>query len=188
MRNAGWSTSQNQVARKNINTLRYADDTTLMAKSEEELKSLLINMKEESEKVGLKLKIKKMKIMTSSSIHISWWQVDGERVETLRDFIFLASKITADGACSPEIKRHLLLGRSERESLSVVSDSLQLHGLYSPWNSPGQNTEVWVAFPFRGSSQPGDLPNPEIKPRSPALQVDSLPAEPQGKLKNTRQT
>ena len=119
---------------------------------------------------------------------ITSWQIDGKTVEIVTDFIFGGSKITANGNCSPEIKRHLLLGRSERESLSVVSDSLQLHGLYSPWNSPGQNTEVWVAFPFRESSQPGDLPNPEIKPRSPALQVDSLPAEPQGKLKNTRQT
>ena len=84
-----------------------------MAKSEEELKSLLMKVKEESEKVGLKLNIQKMKIMTSSSIPISSWQVDGGKVETVRDFIFLASKITAEGDCRPEIKRHLLLGRSE---------------------------------------------------------------------------
>ena len=92
----------------NINNLRYADDTTLMAESEEELKSL-IKVKEESEKVGLKLNIQKTKIMASSPI--TSWQIDGERMETVTDFIFLGSKITADGDCSHEIKRHLLLGR-----------------------------------------------------------------------------
>ena len=111
MRNAGLEETQAGIktARRNINNLRYADDTTLMAESEEELKSLLIKVKEESEKAGLKLNIQKTKIMASSST-ISW-QIDGEKMETVRDFISLGSKITADGDCSHEIKRHLLLGR-----------------------------------------------------------------------------
>ena len=98
-----------KIAGRNINNLRYADDTTLMAESEEELKSLLTKVKEESEKAGLKLNIQKPKIMTSASI--TSWQIDGEKVEALTEFIFLGSKITADGDCSHEIKRHLLLGR-----------------------------------------------------------------------------
>jgi len=98
-----------KIARRNINNLRYADDTTLMAESKEELKSLLMKIKEESEKAGLKLSIQKTKIMASSSITL--WQIDGETVETVTDFIFLGSKITADSDCSHEIKRHLLLGR-----------------------------------------------------------------------------
>ena len=96
-----------RIVRRNINNLRYTDDTTIMAESEKELKILL--MKEESEKVGLKLNIQKTKIMASSPI--TSWQIDGETVETVRDFIFLGSRITADGDCSHEIKRHLLLGR-----------------------------------------------------------------------------
>ena len=92
-----------KIAERNINNLRYADDTTLMAESEEELKSLLMKVKEESEKVGLKLNIQKMKIMASSPI--ASWEIDGEIVETVSDFIFLGSKITADGDCSHEIKR-----------------------------------------------------------------------------------
>ena len=91
-----------KIARRNINNLRYADDTTLMAESEEELKSLLVKVKEESEKVGLKLNIQKTKIMASGPITL--WQIDGETVETVTDFIFLGSKITADGDCSHEIK------------------------------------------------------------------------------------
>ena len=98
-----------KIAGRNINNLRYADDTTLMAESEEELKSLLMQVKEESEKVGLKLNIQKTKIMASGPI-ISW-QIDGETVETVTEFIFLGSKITADGNCSLEIKRRLLLGK-----------------------------------------------------------------------------
>ena len=98
-----------KIARKNINDLVYADDTTLMAESEEELKSLLMKVKEESEKVGLKLNIQKTKIMASGPI--TSWEIDGETVETVSDFIFGGSKITADGDCSHEIKRHLLLGR-----------------------------------------------------------------------------
>ena len=111
MRNAGLDEAQAgiKIAGRNINNLRYADDTTLMAESEEELKSLLMKMKEESEKVGLKLNIQKMKIMASGPI--TSWQIDGETVETVTDFILGGSKITGDGDCSHEIKRHLLLER-----------------------------------------------------------------------------
>ena len=111
MRNAGLEEAQASIkfARRNINNLRYADDTTLMAKSEEELKSLLMKVKEESEKVGLKLNIQKTKIMVSGPI--TSWEIDGETVGTVADFIFLGSKITADGDCSHEIKICLFLGR-----------------------------------------------------------------------------
>ena len=111
MRNAGLEEAQAgiKIARRNINNLRHADDTTLMAESEEELKSLLMKVKEESEKVGLKLNIQKMKIMASGPI--TSWRIDGETMETVRDFIFLGSKITADGDCSHKLKRGLLLGR-----------------------------------------------------------------------------
>ena len=111
MRNAGLDEAQAgiKIARRNINHLRYADDTTLMAESEEELKSLFMKVKEESEKVGLKLNIPKTKIMASGPI--TSWEIDGKTVETVTDFIFLGSKITADGDCSHEIKRRLLLGR-----------------------------------------------------------------------------
>ena len=98
-----------KIAGRNVNNLRYADDTTLMAESEEELKSLLMKVKVESEKVGLKLNVQKRKIMASGPI--TSWEIDGESVETVSDFIFLGSKITADGDCSHEIKRCLLLGR-----------------------------------------------------------------------------
>jgi len=98
-----------KIAGRNINNLRYADDTTLMAEGKEELKSLLMKVKEESETVGLKLNIQKTKIMASGPI--SSWQIDGKTMETVTDFIFLGPKITADGNCSHEIKRHLLLGR-----------------------------------------------------------------------------
>ena len=98
-----------KIAGRNINNLRYADDTTLMAESEEELNSLLMNVKEESENVGLKLNIQKIKIKASSPM--TSWQIDGETMQTVTDFIFLGSKITADGDCSHEIKRCLLLGR-----------------------------------------------------------------------------
>ena len=111
MRNAGLVEEQAgiKIAGRNINNLRYADDTTLMAESEEELKSLLMKVKVESEKVGLKLNIQKTKIMASGPI--TSWQIDGQTVETVSDFIFLGSEITADGDCSHEIKRCLLLGR-----------------------------------------------------------------------------
>ena len=120
MRNAGMDETQAGIkfARRNINNLRYADDTTLMAESEEELKSLLKKVKEESEKVGLKLNIQKTKIMASSPI--TSWQIDGETMEKVRDFIFLGSKITADGDCSHEIKRHLLLGRKAMTNLDSI--------------------------------------------------------------------
>ena len=110
-----------KVAGRNINNLRYADDTTLMAQSEEELKSLLKKVKEEKEKVGLKLNIQKTKIMASSPI--TSWKIDGETVETVADFIFLGSKITADGYCIHEIKRHLLLGRKVMTNLDSILKS-----------------------------------------------------------------
>ena len=107
-----------KIARRNINNLRYADDTILMAGSKEELKSLLMKVKEEREKLGLKLNIQKTKIMASSPI--SSWQIDGETMETVRNFIFLGSKITADGDNSHEIKRHLLLGRKVITNLDSI--------------------------------------------------------------------
>ena len=118
MRNAGLEEvpAGIKVAGRNINNLRYADDTTFMAESEEELKSLLMKVKEKSEKVGLKLNIQKTKIMASSPI--TSWQIDGE---TMGDFIFLGSKITADGDCSHEIKRHLLLGRKVMTNIAAYS-------------------------------------------------------------------
>ena len=123
MRNTGLEEAQAgiKVAGRKINNLRYADDTTLMAESEEELKSLLMKVKEESEKVGLKLYIQKMKIMASGPINS--WEIDGETMETVSDFIFLDSKITADGDCSQEIKRRLLLGRKVMTNLDSVLKS-----------------------------------------------------------------
>ena len=110
-----------KIARRYINNFRYADDTTLMAENEEELKSLLMKVKEESEKVGLTLNIQKIKIMTSGPI--TSWQTDGETMETVTDFIFLGSKIIADGDCSHEIKRRLLLGRKAMTSLDSILKS-----------------------------------------------------------------
>ena len=123
MRNAGLEEAEAEIkiAGRNNNNLKYADDTTLMAESEEELKSLLIKVKEESEKVGLKLNIQKMKIMASGPI-ISW-EIDGETVETVSDFTFLGSKITADGDCSHEIKRRLPLGRKVMTNLNSILKS-----------------------------------------------------------------
>ena len=120
MRNAGLEEAQAgiRITGRNINNLRYADDTTLMAESKEELKSLLMKVKEESEKAGLKLNIQKTKIMASSAI--TSWQIDRETVETVSDFIFWGSKITADGDCSHEIKRHFLLGRKAMTNLHNV--------------------------------------------------------------------
>ena len=120
MRNAGLNEAQAgiKIAGRNINNFRYADDTTIMAESEEELKGLLMKIKEESGKVGLKLNIQKMKIMASSSI--TSWQIDGETMETVTDFIFLGSKITAGGDCSHEIKRRLLLGRKVMTKLDNI--------------------------------------------------------------------
>ena len=123
MRNAGLEEAQTgiKIAGRNINNLRYADDTTLLAESEEELKSLLIKVKEESEKVGLKLNIQKTKIMASGPI--TSWEINGETVEAVSDFTFLGSKITADGDCSHEIKRHLLCGRKVMTNLNSILKS-----------------------------------------------------------------
>ena len=128
MRNSGLEEAQAGIktAWRNINNHRYADDTTLMAESEEELKSLLMKVKEESEKVGLKLNIQKMKIMASGPI--TSWQIDGETVETVADLIFLDSKITADGDYSHEIKRHLLLGRKIMTSVGSILKSRDIIG------------------------------------------------------------
>ena len=123
MRNAGLEEAQAgiKIARRNINNLRYADDTTLMAESEQELKSLLVKVKEKSEKVGFKLNIQKTKIMASGPI--TSWQIDGQTRETVADFIFWGSKITADGDCSHEIKRCLLLGRKVMPNLDSILKS-----------------------------------------------------------------
>ena len=123
MRNAGLEEAQAgiKISGRNMNNLRYADDITLMAESEEELKSLLMKVKEKSEKVGLKLNIQKMKIMASGPI--TSWEIDGETVETVSDFVFLDSKITADGDCSHEIKRCLLLGRKVMTNLDSILKS-----------------------------------------------------------------
>ena len=123
MRNAGLEEAQAgiKISGRNINNLRYADDTTLMAESEKEPKSLLMKMKEESEKVGLKLNIQQTKIMASGPI--TSWEIDGETMETVADFIFLGSKITADGDCNHEIKRLLLLGRKVMTNLDSIFKS-----------------------------------------------------------------
>ena len=123
MRNAGLDEVQAgiKIARRNINNLRYTDDTTIMAEREEELKNLLMKVKEESEKAGLKLNIQKTKIMLSGPI--TSWQIDGETMKTVTDFIFLGSKITADGDCSHEMKRHLLLGRKAMTKLDSILKS-----------------------------------------------------------------
>ena len=159
MRNSGLDEAQAgvKIARRNINNLRYTDDTTLMVESEEELKSLLMKVKEETEKAGLKLNIQKTKIMASGSI--TPWLIDGETMDTVRDFIFFGSKITADGDCSHEIKGCLLPERKAMTNLaacccqvaSVVSNSVRPHGLQPaklllPWNSPGKNTGVGCHF------------------------------------------
>ena len=123
MRNAGLDEAEAgmKIAGRNINNLSYADDTTLLAESEDELKRVLMKVKEESEKVGLKFNIQKTKIMASGSS--TSWQIDWETVETVSDFIFLGSKITADGDCSHEIKRHLLLGRKVLTNLDSILKS-----------------------------------------------------------------
>ena len=126
MGNAGMDEAQAgiKIAMRNINNLRYADDTTLMAESEEELKSLLMKVKEESRKSGLKLSIQKTKIMASGPI--TSWQIAGETMETLTDFILAGSKITADGDCSHEIKRRLLLGRKAMTNLDSILESREI--------------------------------------------------------------
>ena len=126
MRNAGLEEAQAgiKIAGRNINNLRYADDTTFMAESEEELNSLLIKVKKESEKTGLKLSIQKTKIITSGPITL--WQIDGETIETVTDFIFFISKITADGDCSDEIKRRLLFGRKANTNQDSILKSQEI--------------------------------------------------------------
>ena len=126
MRNAGLEETQAgiKIAGRNINNFRYADDTTLMAESEEELKSLLMKVKEENEKVGLKLNIQKTKIMASDPITL--WEIDGKTVETVSDFIFGGSKIIADGDCSHEIKRRLLIGRKFMTNLDSILKSVDM--------------------------------------------------------------
>ena len=123
MRNSGLDEAQAgiKIAGRNINSLRYTDDTTVMAESKEEPKSLLMKVKEESEKVGLKLNIQKTKILASGLI--TSWEIDGETMETVADFVFLGSKITADGDCSHEIKRRLLLGRKVMTNLDSIFKS-----------------------------------------------------------------
>ena len=138
MRNAGLEETQGgiKIAGRNINSLRYADDTTLVAESDEELKSLLMKVKEESEKVGLKLNIQKTKIMASGSI--TSWEIDGKTVETVSDFIWGGSKITADGDCSHEIKRCLRLGRKVMTNLAMATHSSTL-AWKIPWaEEPGR--------------------------------------------------
>ena len=127
MRNAGLDEAQAgiKIARINTNNLRYADNTTFMAESEEELKSLLMKVKEDSEKAGLKLSIQKAKIVASSPI--TSWQIDGETMETVTDFIFLDSEITVDGDCSLETKRHLLLGRKDVTNVDSILKNRRLY-------------------------------------------------------------
>ena len=164
MRNAGLEEAQAgiKIAGRNINNLRYADDTTLMAESEEELKSLLMKLKEESEKVGLKLNIQKTRIMASSPI--TSWQIDRETVETVADFIFLGSKITADGDCSHEIKRCLLL---RRKVMTNLAPQLQ----YSCLENPMDVGAWWACIYGVAQSQTrlSDLAAAADKPMTPPL-------------------
>ena len=144
MRNAGLEEAQAgiKIAGRNINNLRYADDTTLMAESEEELKSFLMKVKEESEKVGLKLNIQKTKIMASGPI--TSWQIDGETGETVADLILGGSKITADGDCSHEIKRHLLLGRKVKTNLQSTLKSYYGNTDLSSQGYGFSSSHVWM--------------------------------------------
>ena len=133
--------ARNKIAGRNINNFRYADDTTLMAESEEELKSLLMKVKEKSEKAGLKLNIQKTKIMASGPI--TSWQINGETMETMTDF--LGSKVTADGDCSHEIKRHLLLGRKAMTHLDSILKSRDITLLKKAHQSYGfSSSHVWI--------------------------------------------
>ena len=144
MRNAGLEEAQAgiKIAGRHINNPRYADDTTLMAESEEKLKNLLMKVKEESEKVGLKLNIQKMKIMASGPT--TSWQMNGETVETMADFIFLGSKITADGDFSHEIKRHLLLGRKVMTNLDSILKSRDITLSTKVCLVGFSNSHVWM--------------------------------------------
>ena len=172
MRNAGLEETQAgiKIAGRNINNLRYADDTTLMAESEEELKSLLMKVKEESEKVGLKLNIQKTKLMASGPI--TSWQIDGETVETVLDFILGGSKITADGDCSHEIKRRLLLGRKVMTNLDSILKSRDI-------TLPTKVHQVKESCP-----QALEIDNPpsgwDTQHVQPFLSPDVLPQRPSG--------
>ena len=159
MRNAGLEEAQLgiKIAGRNINNLRYADDTTLMAESEEELKSLLMKVKKESEKVGLKLNIQKTKIMESDPI--TSWQIDGETVETVADFIFLGSKIIADGDCSHEIKRHLLLGRKVMTNLLLLLSLQSCPTLCDPVDGSPTGRPI-LSLGFLGQEHWSGLPFP----------------------------
>ena len=180
MRNARLNEAQSgiKIGGRNINNLRYTDDTTLMAESKEELKNLL--MKEKSEKLRLKLNIQKSNIMASGPM--TSWQIDGETMETVTDFIFLGSKITADGDFNDDIKRHLLLGRKAMTNLSLSLVSKSCLTLATPWTAACQaplsigfsKQEYWSGLPF---PSPQDLPDPGIEPGSPAFQSDSLLTE-----------
>ena len=185
IRNAGLEEAQDgiKIPRININNLIYADDTTLMAESKEELKSLLMKVKE-SKKAGLKLSIQKMKVMASGPI--TSWQIDGETMETVTDFIFLGSKISAEHDCSHEIKRHLLLGRKAMTNPSVVQSLSRVRLFAAPWTVDHQappsmgfsRQEYWNGLPF---PSPGTLPSPGIESRFPTLLADYLLSEPLGK-------
>uniref|UniRef100_A0AC11E8Z1 Uncharacterized protein n=1 Tax=Ovis aries TaxID=9940 RepID=A0AC11E8Z1_SHEEP len=145
MRNAGLEEAQAgiKIAGRNINNLRYADDTTLMAESKEELKSLLMKLKEKSEKVGLKFSIQKTKIMASSPI--ASWHIDKETLKKVREFIFLGSKITSDGGCSYEMKRHLLLGRKTMTNLDSILKSRDIADKGLSAQSYGfSSNHVWI--------------------------------------------
>ena len=147
MQNAGLDEAQTgiKIARRNISNLRYTDDTTFMAESKDKLRSLLIKVKKDSEKAGLKLNIQQTKIMTSGSI--TSWQIDGETMETVTDFILLGSKITADGDCSHEIRRCLLLGRKAMTNLGSILKSRDIHLLTKVPSSQSygfSNSHVWM--------------------------------------------
>ena len=182
MRNARLNEAQSgiKIGGRNINNLRYTDDTTLMAESKEELKNLLMKVKEKSEKLRLKLNIQKSNIMASGPITSG--KIDGEIVETVSDFNFLGSKITADGDFNDDIKRHLLLGRKAMTNLSLSLVSKSCLTLATPWTAACQaplsigfsKQEYWSGLPF---PSPQDLPDPGIEPGSPALQADSLLTE-----------
>ena len=147
MENVGQDESQSgtKIVRRNINNLKYANDTTLMAESKEEIKSLFIKVKEESDKAGLKLNVQKMKIMASGPI--TSWQIDGKTIETETDFIFLVSKITADGDCSHEIKRCLLLGRKAMTNLDSILKSRYVilpTKVHNSENYGFSNSHIWM--------------------------------------------
>ena len=144
-----------KIAGRNINNLRCADDTTLMVESKEELKSFLMKVKEESRKAGLKLNIQKARIMASGPI--TSWQIDGETMETVSDFILVGSKITADGDCSPEIKRHLLLGRRVMTNLDSILKSRDITLLVCEMSAIVQYFEHSLALPFFGIGTKTDL-------------------------------